>query len=296
MCNAKPGTRCGGTDTQKPIAVHAKKVDEAKKAWDKETHPEKRAMAREIVIEENDKFKESKVAYYASAKAQKDFPAALQKVKELTGEHRATFDDVEQTLFLAGGHLRELQLKADKMVKSGASQLEVARYFNQGGILIETDKIRNRITEEADDALPNDDGTFDAPTRNLKALEIARGVMWRDCAGVVEADMKKNSAVYESEETGTKLAIRKRPTGRFSITSEFNVKADSPEAAMSKAENAFDAGKTTSDVVVNVEQVAGQAGEYRAEAVYLYKGGEKLIDALIYQNKIYRGPEFAKFF
>jgi hypothetical protein len=120
--------------------------------------------------------------------------------------------------------------------------------------------------------------------------------MWRDCAGVVEADMKNNSAVYESGATGTKLAIRKRPTGRFSITSEFNVKADSPEAAMSKAENAFDAGKTTSDVVVNVESVAGKSGEYRAEAVYLYKGGEKLIDALIYQNKIYRGPEFAKFF
>lgn len=288
MCNAKPGTRCGGSDNQKPIATNAKKLDELKKAWDKETNPDKRAMLRELVIEQNNKFKEAKVAYYASAKAQKDFPAALQKVKELSGD-RATSDDVEETLFIAGGQLHELQAKADKMRKDGASQVEVARYFNQGGILIEKDKIGNRVREEADDtALPPEDGTFDDRTRKLKALEIATGVMWRDCAGVVEADMKKNSRVYESEATGTKLAIRKRPTGRFSITSEFIVKAESPDAAMYKAENAFDAGKTTSDVVVNVEP-AGKTGEYRAEAVYLYKGGENLTDALIYQNSIYRG-------
>lgn len=294
MCNAKPGRRCAGPDTQKPIAASAKKLDELKKAWDKETDPAKRSMLRELVIEQNDKFKEAKVTYYASAKAQKDQAAALQTVKELSGP-RATFDDVEETLFIAGGQLHELQTKADEMRKRGASQVEVARYFNQGGILIETDKMRDKITAEPNDALPNEDGTFDAPTRKLKALEIAKGVMWRDCASVVEADIKNNSAVYASHD-GSKLTVRKRPTGRFSVTSEFNVKADSPEGALNKAENAFYASRTSSDVVVNVEPVAGKTGEYRAEAVYLYKGGEKLIDALIYQNKIYRGPEFAKFF
>ena len=292
MCNAKPGTRCGGSDNQKPIATNAKKLDELKKAWDNEKNPDKRAMLRDLVIEQNDKFKESKVSYYASAQAQKDFPAALQTVKELAGEHRATFDDVEETLFVAGGHLHELQVKADNMRKSGASQIEVARYFNQGGVLIEKDKIGIRVREEADDtALPPEDGTFDDRTRKLKALEIAAGVMWRDCSGVVEADMKENSRVYESEETGSKLIIKKRPTGRFAIANEFIVKADSPEDAVRKAEESYD--PRGGPVSVELEPVSGKTGEYRAQTSYMCRGGEKLIDALIFHNKIYKGHNFA---
>lgn len=284
MCNAKPGTRCGGSDNQKPIATNAKKLDELKKAWDNEKNPDKRAMLRDLVIEQNDKFKESKVSYYASAKAQKDFPAALKTVKELSGEHRATYDDVEESLFIAGGQLHELQAKADKMRKSGASQLEVARYFNQGGILIEKDKIANRIKEEADDT-PTDDGSFDDRTHQLKALKIATGVMWRDCAEVVGADMKKNSRVWESEDGASKLAVRKRPTGRFGITSEFIVNADSPAEASMRAQSAFDAD----NVAVSVKPVEGKTGQYHAEANYVFKGGENLSDALIYQNSVYRG-------
>jgi hypothetical protein len=289
MCNAKPGRRCAGPDTQKPIAANAKKLDELKKAWDDEKNPDKRATLRDLVMEQNDKFKESKVTYYASAKAQKDFPTALQKVKELSGENRGTYDDVEKTLFIAGGHLHELQAKADNMRKRGASQIEVARYFNQGGIMIETDKMRDKIAAERNNDLPNEDETFDDYTRKLKALEIARGVMWRDCSEVVGADMKKNSAVYSSDATGSKLTISKRPTGRFAITSEFNVSANSPEEAGSKAANAFDADKVVGDVNISVEPVAGDTGKYHAKANYIYKGGENLTDALIYQNQIYKG-------
>jgi hypothetical protein len=288
MCNAKPGRRCAGPDTQKPIATNAKKLEELKKAYSAETDPDKRSMLRELVIEQNDKFKDSKVTYYASAKAQKDFPAALQTVRELSGP-RATYDDVEETLFIAGGQLNELQTKADEMRKTGATQVEVARYFNQGGIIIETDKMRDKITAEPNDTPAPDDGTFDAPARKLKALQIATGVMWRDCAEVVGADMKKNSGEYTSTD-GSKLSVKKRPTGRFAVTNEFIVKADSPEDAASKAEGSYDPRGVP--VSVELEPVAGKTGEYRAKASYLYRGGENLIDALIFQNKIYRGHDF----
>ena len=287
MCNAKPGTRCGGSDTQKPIAANAKKLDELKKAWDNEKNPDKHAMLRDLFIEQIYKFKESKVAYYASAKAQKDFPAALQTVKELSGEHRGTFDEVEETFFLAGGQLHELQAKADKMRKSGASQVEVARYFNQGGILIESEKLRNRIASDTD-GTPSNGNTVEGAIQKLKALQIATGIMWRDCARVVDKDMKENSRVYVSPTdgpSGSKLTVRKRPTGRFAITSEFIVNADSPAEASMRAQNAFDA----ENVTISVKPVAGKTSEYHAEANYIYKGGEKLIDELIHQNSVYRG-------
>lgn len=288
MCNAKPGRRCAGPETQKPIAVNAKKLDELKKAWDNEKDPDKRAMLRDLVIEQNDKFKYSKVTYYASSKAQKDFPAAVHQVKELSGA-RAASDDAEETLFLAGGQLHELQATADQMRRSGASQIEVARYFNQGGILTETEKMRDKITAEPDDSPLRDDGTFDGPTRKLKALQLATGIMWRDCAEVVEADMKKNSRVYESEATGTKLTIRKRPTGRFAVINEFNVNATSLTDASIKAQSAYNADGVEGDVNVTIMPVADKPDEYRATAKYIYKGGENLTDVLIYQNQIYRG-------
>lgn len=288
MCNAKPGRRCAGPDTQRPIVANAKKLQELKKAYDNETNPDKRAQLRDLVIEQNNKFKESKVTYYASAKAQKDQAAAIKKVKELTGDQRATYDDVEETLFIAGGHLHEFQATADQMRKSGASQIEVARYFNQGGILFEKEKIQERIRHEPETELP-EDGSFDARTRKQKALEMATGIMWRDCAKVVGEDMKKNSRVYTSSD-GNKLAFRKRPTGRFAVTSEYNVKASSATEAALKGQNAFNA----SDVTISVKPVAEKPDEYRIEAEYIYKGGENLTDAILYQNQIYRG-ELADF-
>ena len=251
-------------------------------------------MLHDLVIEQNDKFREAKVTYYASAKAQQDFAAAVQRVKELAGE-RATYDDVENTFFLAGGQLHELQAKADKMRKSGASQIEVARYFNQGGILIESEKMRDKITAEPDDSPLRDDGTFDGPTRKLKALQLATGIMWRDCAEVVEADMKKNSRVYSSENGASKLTIRKRPTGRFAVINEFNVKATSLTDASIKAQSAYNADGVEGDVNVTIMPVADKPDEYRATAKYIYKGGENLSDALIYQNQVYRGHNNADF-
>lgn len=191
MCNAKPGRRCAGPDTQRSIVANAKKLDELKKAYDKEADPDKRATLRARVLEQNNKFKESKVAYYASTKAQKDKAAAIQKVKELIGDRRAAYDDVEETLFIAGGYLHELQITADEMRKSGASQIEVARYFRQGGILFEIQKIRDRISGEPDDVPLNDDGTSGVIPRKRKALQIATGIMWKDCAAIVATDMKR---------------------------------------------------------------------------------------------------------
>ena len=290
MCNAKPGRRCAGPDTQKPIVAAAQKLNELKRAYDAETDPEKRTVLRKKVIAQNEKFRESKVTYYASAKAQKDFTVAVQTVKELTGDRRATYDDVEETLFLAGGQLHELQAKADKMRKDGASQIEVARYFNQGGILIETEKMRDRIEADNGDTTPTDDDSFDARTRQLKALQIAKSVMWKDCAAVVNADMKKNSKEYLSTGSDSRLTISKRPTGQFAVTNEFILTASSPAEAEAKALKAYEGSGVQVDV--QLVPVKGRPNEYLTEANYIYKGGESIVNALIFQNKIYKGHKY----
>jgi hypothetical protein len=291
MCNPKPGVRCFN-DTHKALT---KGVDNFVKACETgdETKIERAAVS----------LNEDRVFYYATNYAKTNWLDARVKGKDALDSIPKEFKDrldKEEEVRVVGRLLNSFQTVADKYRKvNNLSGLEAARKMYNGGcdkVLAHGKKdnqnkrdakIGEILNETNSDLANAKTDTIEQETAlRDRLLDKAHAYALADAKTVIDRDIKKNSKTVEYHGDPRTVTYKKNVDGTFTVTTQFDVKADNFAEAMDMAESTFG----LEDMETTVAPIEGKPDYRSITSTYVYADSEKVEDAEGFQKfEVWKG-------